>query len=113
MKQIKDRQAKAETTSSVPVAPAKYPYRSCAQWPESAGLSFAYEEHNNVTGDGHNDADQAEGVCKLLMQQGLGGERIHFPLFTWVERTDGKGVVRGPWPCRGRRCVDKPAPDNG
>jgi len=59
-------------------------WRSCAQWPEGL-LSFAYTDHNNTTTDRHDTEAQAEGVCTLLRREGLGGERIHFPVKTWTE----------------------------
>ncbi len=59
-------------------------WRSCAQWPDGI-LRFSYEGHNNTTRDRHGSREQAEGVCTLLHRDGLGGERIHFPVRTWVE----------------------------
>ena len=67
------------TTQPQPIA-----WRSCAQWPDGL-LSFAYSDHNNTTTDRHDTKEQAEGVCHLLRRNGLGGERIHFPVRTWTE----------------------------
>jgi hypothetical protein len=59
-------------------------WKSCAQWPDGL-LSFGYADHNNTTTDLHDTMEQAEAVCRMLEREGLGGERIHFPLKTWVE----------------------------
>lgn len=59
-------------------------YYSCAQWPDGL-LSFAYENHENTTRDTHKTKEQAEAICKILEKCGLGGERIHFPVKTWIE----------------------------
>ena len=59
-------------------------WNSCAQWPDGL-LSFSYEGHENTTRDRHDTKEQADGVCSLLRRNGLGGERIHFPVRTWSE----------------------------
>jgi len=59
-------------------------WRSCAQWPDGL-LSFAYEDHDNTTRDRHDTEEQADAVCSMLRREGLGGERIHFPVRTWTE----------------------------
>ena len=58
------------------------PWTSCAEWPEG---HIVNPERPNVTTDGHDTKEQAEGVCRLLEREGLGGERCHFPVRTWVE----------------------------
>lgn len=58
-------------------------WRSRAEWP--AGHVSNQFEGDNSTCDRHDTREQAEGVCALLRREGLGGERIHFPLRTWVE----------------------------
>jgi len=55
-------------------------YLSCAKWPP--GHTYY---RNDTTTDLHDTREQAEAVCKKLEKEGLGGERIHFPLKTWVE----------------------------
>jgi len=35
--------------------------------------------------DIHESKEAALAVCGMLMEQGLGGEGIHFPFETWVE----------------------------
>lgn len=59
-------------------------FLSCVQWPDGL-LSFAYEDHGNTTRDRHDTREQAEAVCKMIEREGLGGERCHFPVKTWVE----------------------------
>lgn len=53
---------------------------SCAEWDERHGFQ------NNITIDKHHTKGEAEAVCRLLEREGLGGERCHFPLKTWVEQ---------------------------
>lgn len=53
---------------------------SCARWPHKHGFD------NDLTTDTHDTKKQAEAVCNMLMRDGLGGERIHFPFETWVEK---------------------------
>lgn len=56
-------------------------WRSCAKWEEG---HFYYCD--DTTTDEHETKEQAEAVCKRLEKEGLGGERCHFPIKTWVER---------------------------
>lgn len=55
-------------------------WRSCAEWDACHGFQ------DNKTTDLHDTPEQAAGVCRLLEKEGLGGERIHFPVRTWVEK---------------------------
>lgn len=54
-------------------------YRSFAEWPPEVGL------HPSVSTDDHYTEAEAKGVCRLLERNGFGGDRVHFPLRTWVE----------------------------
>jgi hypothetical protein len=54
-------------------------WKSCAEWDACHGFE------NNMTTDTHDTKEAAEAVCRGLRREGLGGERIHFPLRTWVE----------------------------
>lgn len=58
-------------------------WKSFAQWPE--GHFFFSTGDKNTTEDTHATKEQAEAVCEILRREGLGGERIHFPVKTWVE----------------------------
>ena len=66
------------TESSAPVG-----WRSRAEW--SPGHIYNKYEGDNTTCDKHDTREQAEAVCGLLRRNGLGGERIIFPVRTWVE----------------------------
>lgn len=57
-------------------------WKSCAEWP--AG-HIVGAEPENVTTDEHETKEHAEAVCAMLRREGLGGERCHFPVRTWVE----------------------------
>jgi len=59
-------------------------WKSCAEWPDG---HVTGTERKNITTDTHDTKSQAEAVCKLLEREGLGGERCHFPVKTWVEET--------------------------
>ncbi|MGD9156884.1 MAG: hypothetical protein PVG39_00625 [Desulfobacteraceae bacterium] len=61
-------------------------WKSCAKWDPCHGF------YNDMTTDKHDTKEQAEEVLKLLRREGLGGERCHFPLETWVEPITKKGV---------------------
>lgn len=54
-------------------------WRSCARWAHKHGF-----EHD-LTTDLHDSKAAAVAVCDMLMRDGLGGERCHYPLDTWVE----------------------------
>jgi hypothetical protein len=54
-------------------------WKSIAIWDKCHGFQ------DNTTMDEHETKEEAEAVCKLLERDGLGGERIHFPLKTTVE----------------------------
>lgn len=56
----------------------KTKWHSNAEWDHKHGFP------NNVTTDTHQTKEQAEAVCRGLKLEGLGGERIHFPVRTWV-----------------------------
>lgn len=59
-------------------------WRSRAEWPSHCEIGNPFEG-DNTTADRHNTREQAEAVCRMLEREGLGGERIHFPVRTWVE----------------------------
>jgi hypothetical protein len=71
-------------------------WRSCAEWHPCHGFP------DNTTTDEHDSRGAAEAVCRGLNRMGLGGERIHFPVRTWVEpvvscshdRLDEDGICR-------------------
>jgi len=44
-----------------------------------------YRLDDYTTTDTHDTKEQAEAVCRRLESEGLGGERLHFPIKTWVE----------------------------
>lgn len=75
----------ASTAHPLGEAAGSVQWRSCAKWPDGL-LAFAYPDHDNTTRDMHDSKEAAEAVCKMLERDGLGGERIHFPVKTWVER---------------------------
>lgn len=54
-------------------------YQSCAEWEEKHGF------YENITRDQHDTLEQAQAVCEILENEGLGGEKIHFPVKTWIE----------------------------
>ena len=54
-------------------------WKSNAEWDKSLGFE------NNVTTDTHHTRGAAEAVCNMLERDGLGGDRKHFPIKTWVE----------------------------
>jgi hypothetical protein len=54
-------------------------WRSIAEWDKCHGF------YNNMTTDEHETKEQAEAVCKMLERDGLGCERIWFPIKTRVE----------------------------
>ena len=54
-------------------------WRSCARWAHKHGFD------RDLTTDLHDSKEQAVAVCDMLMRDGLGGEKIHFPFETWVE----------------------------
>ncbi len=58
-------------------------WRSRALWPE--GHVTNRFDGDNTTADRHETREQAEAICARLQREGLGGERIHFPVRTWVE----------------------------
>ena len=55
------------------------------QWKSIAKWDSCHGFYNNETTDEHETKEQAESVCRLLERDGLGGERIHFPISTRVE----------------------------
>jgi len=57
-------------------------FLSCAEWPPG---HIYYSDRPNTTTDRHDTREQAEAVCDGLQTHGLGGEKIHFPVRTWVE----------------------------
>lgn len=58
-------------------------WRSFAEWPP--GHVRNPFEGDNTTCDRHDTEAQAEAVCAMLRREGLGGERVHFPVRTWTE----------------------------
>lgn len=53
---------------------------SCVEWPvEVKNLN------SQITKDEHGTLLQADGVCKLLKENGFGGNRQHFPIRVWIE----------------------------
>lgn len=69
-------------------------FLSCAEWPPG---HIYYSDRPNTTTDRHDTREQAEAVCDRLQTHGLGGEKIHFPVRTWVEEvpsaTEAKELV--------------------
>lgn len=48
--------------------------------------SFAKWKHvDDVTEDTHRTEEQALAVCRMLENEGWGGEGVEFPVKTWVE----------------------------
>ena len=69
-------------------------FRSCAEWPPG---HIYFAERPNTTTDRHDTREQAEAVCEMLQARGLGGERIHFPVKTWIEEIfPENATVEGP-----------------
>ena len=58
-------------------------WQSNAEWDPKHGFP------DNITTDQHNTEGQADAVCRRLQREGLGGERIHFPVRTWVSEVGG------------------------
>jgi hypothetical protein len=54
-------------------------WKSFAEWEAVHGFP------DNKTFDTHESKEAAEDVCRGLRREGLGGERIHFPVRTWIE----------------------------
>lgn len=54
-------------------------FTSVAEWDPKHGFQ------DNRTTDRHQSRAQAVAVCRMLELHGLGGERCHFPVRTWVE----------------------------
>jgi hypothetical protein len=61
-------------------------WESNAQWP--IGTISRFEEV--VTVDRHTTESAAIAVCRALEKEGYGGRGKHFPLRTWVGRTEDK-----------------------
>lgn len=57
-------------------------WRSNAQWPPGTCAGGAKLD---VTEDTHASKEEAEGVCRLLRENGFGGDRKIFPIRVWVE----------------------------
>jgi hypothetical protein len=55
-------------------------FTSHAEWPPSELFISG-----NISVDLHPSREAAEAVCKMLQNNGLGGDRKIFPLRTWVE----------------------------
>jgi len=49
-------------------------WTSNAEWPDGS-----------VSSDNHSTKEQADGVCKLLMRDGYGGDKKVFPIRVWSE----------------------------
>ena len=56
-------------------------WTSWAEWPKGHIVGASPE---NTTSDTHETREAAEAVCAMLRRDGLGGERCHFPVRTWV-----------------------------
>jgi hypothetical protein len=54
-------------------------FQSCAEWEQKHGF------YENTTKDQHDTKQQAQAVCALLEKEGIGGEKIWFPIRTWIE----------------------------
>lgn len=54
-------------------------FLSVAEWDSCHGFQ------DNKTTDTHATFEQAEAVCRMLENDGLGGERCHFPIKTYVK----------------------------
>lgn len=52
-------------------------YLSFARWPKGTCLT-------DKTSDMHESKEEAEAVTDLLREEGFGGERKIFPLYTWT-----------------------------
>ena len=61
-------------------------WKSCAEWEPSV---YTGVDGKHVTTDTHYGKDAADGVCNLLERDGLGGDRVNFPIKTWVEEIKG------------------------
>lgn len=59
--------------------PAPHGYESCAMWGPTAMPAVG-----PFTNDFADTYDFGMGVCSRLRHEGAGGERLHFPLATWV-----------------------------
>jgi hypothetical protein len=59
-------------------------YKSFAEWPREVHLGWAGDSPD-ISSDTHGTREQAEAVCQMLHENGLGGNRITFPIRTWVE----------------------------
>jgi len=59
-------------------------YHSNAEWPVDERLP-SLKNSDNTTMDKHDTKEQAVAVCRMLEQQGFGGEGIIFPIRTWVD----------------------------
>ena len=57
-------------------------YVSMAKWPAGSVMPTEY-----ISSDEHPTRELAEGVCKMLERDGLGGEKKHFPIWTKVEES--------------------------
>lgn len=60
-------------------------YISHAKWPR--GVVNLGNTENEST-DTHGSREQAEVVCRLLEQNGFGGDRQIYPIRTWI--TEGE-----------------------
>lgn len=56
-------------------------YKSIILWPDT--VSTGQEPNESV--DYHDSLEQARAVCRMIMRDGLGGERKIFPLSVRVE----------------------------
>ncbi len=61
-----------------------------AKWMSIAEWDPCHSFCDNKTVDTHKTKEQAEAVCRMLESDGLGGERIHFPVKTTVAEVGGK-----------------------
>lgn len=72
-----------EKTGRIDPEPRPKAWRSIAVWPETIRVGNTVSK--NESDDTHSSRGQAEAVCKLLQEQGFGGEGKVFPVSTRVE----------------------------
>ena len=83
---MNDKDATLAAGSSAPACSVRW--MSCARWPHKHGFP------DDLTTDTHDTRAHAQAVCDILMRDGLGGERIHFPFETWTEKAPNPSLHR-------------------
>lgn len=61
-------------------------FKSVALWPESVSTGKVPNESD----DSHTSLEAAVHVCQVLRREGLGGNRVIFPIQVYVLLPDGK-----------------------